>query len=127
MKFVVPSDTLPEASAEREVPLNRLLTIKPGVRKWELPLSRTGSPTAVQVRATDTLKEPPPTKSKQPSVVFSVAESRFLPITWKSGSANGAELKQSAATSGMPLQESNREIKIKAPEPDDEFGGPGGS
>jgi hypothetical protein len=98
------------------VPLERLLTMKPGDRKWEWLLCLTGPPTPIHVRATDTFKEPPPTKSKQSSVVFSAAESRFVP-TWKSGSANGAELKQSAATSCMPLQKSNWETKIEAPEP----------
>lgn len=104
VKFVVPSDTVPDASAGREVPLKCEFTVQPGNWEWKWLFVRMRSPVPTQSRSTSTLNERLEKKSKHPSVAFNVAESSFL-LTWKSWSANEAE--QSAASGCVPVQRLN--------------------
>ncbi|HKZ85782.1 MAG TPA: hypothetical protein VJ793_19265 [Anaerolineae bacterium] len=122
VKFLAPIDTLPDASAERKVPLKRLLMVQLGELKWVWEFPRLRPSVPVQVRSMSTLATgTEESRTKTGIVVFNLAE-LSRPKTWKSGSANGAKPK---ASKDAPVLQSNWEIKMLAP--DDELPGPGGA
>ncbi len=122
MKFVIPSDTVPDSMVGRKEPLKLELIMQPGIEVWVWEFPRRMSPVTVHFRSTSTSKGVPDTDSEHSSVVFNVADLRFA-LTCQSWSANGAEGKQPAFSS-ISVQ-SDLKIKISANE-EETPPGPGG-
>lgn len=80
VKFVVPSESVPEAVAARDTRSKRILSLEPGCELWKRSFVRKVGPMLVQLMWTSMEIVVPEMFSKTSTVAFSVAVSSWLSI-----------------------------------------------